>query len=170
MHRIDGAGATVTGQWTEGNPSTGTPATEITADWMNAVQNELENVIVTGAGISLNKVSNSQLLLAIQTIIASQSGSFAPTAQAGASYTFVAGDRGGVKKRTHSAAMTDTLPGTSPGVLPAGWSVIVLNGSSQTYSVSPGSGATINGSSSAVSVAANTAKRFFSDGSNYFTV
>lgn len=70
MHRIDGAGATETGQWTEGNPSTGTPATEITEDWMNAVQNELENVIVTGAGITLNKASNSQLLLAIQTIIA----------------------------------------------------------------------------------------------------
>lgn len=70
MHRIDGAGATVTGQWTEGDPSTGTPATEITADWMNAVQNELENVIVTGAAIPLNKASNSQLLLAIQAIVA----------------------------------------------------------------------------------------------------
>lgn len=70
MHRIDGAGATVTGQWTEGNPSTGTPATELTADWMNAVQNEIENVIVTGAGISLNKASNSQLLAAIIEVIA----------------------------------------------------------------------------------------------------
>lgn len=170
MHRIDGAGATVTGQWTQGNPSTGTPATEFTADFMNALQNELENVIVTGAGISLNKASNSQLLLAIQTIITSQAGAFAPTAQTGASYTFVAADRGGVKKRSHSGAMTDTLPGTSPGVLPAGWSVIIVNNSAQTYSVSPGSGATINGSGSAVSVAANTAKRFFSDGANYFTV
>lgn len=70
MHRIDGAGATVTGQWTEGNPSTGTPATEITSDWMNAVQNEIENVIVTGGGISLNKESNSQLLAAIIEVIA----------------------------------------------------------------------------------------------------
>lgn len=69
MHRIDGAGATVGGQWTEGNPGTGTPATELTADWMNAVQNELENVIVTGAGIPLNKASNTQLLAAIQAII-----------------------------------------------------------------------------------------------------
>lgn len=75
MHRIDGAGATETGQWTEGNPSTGTPATEITEDWMNAIQNEVENVIVTGAGITLNKASNSQLLLAIQTLIASAVGS-----------------------------------------------------------------------------------------------
>lgn len=70
MHRIDGAGATVTGQWTEGNPSTGTPATEITADWMNAVQNELENVIVTEGGISLNKASNAQLAAAIIVMVA----------------------------------------------------------------------------------------------------
>lgn len=69
MHRIDSAGATGTGQWTEGNPGTGTPATEITADWMNAVQNELETVIVTGAGIPLNKASNAQLLAALQAII-----------------------------------------------------------------------------------------------------
>jgi hypothetical protein len=69
MHRIDGAGATVTGQWTEGNPSTGTPATAFTADWLNAVQNELENVI-TDAGIELSKASNSQLLAAIVILVA----------------------------------------------------------------------------------------------------
>jgi hypothetical protein len=69
MHRIDGAGATIDGQWTEGNPSTGTPATEVTADWLNAVQNEIENVIVTGAGIPLNKATNTQLLAAINAII-----------------------------------------------------------------------------------------------------
>lgn len=74
MHRIDGAGATVTGQWTEGDPGTGTPATELTADWMNAIQNEVENVIVTGAGIPLNKASNSQLLAAIQSILAATIG------------------------------------------------------------------------------------------------
>jgi hypothetical protein len=70
MHRIDGAGATVTGQRTEGNPSTGVSATEFTADWMNAIQNEVENVIVTGAGGTLNKASNAQLLAAIVTVIA----------------------------------------------------------------------------------------------------
>lgn len=70
MHRIDGAGATVTGQWTEGDPGTGTPATEMTADWFNAIQNEIENVIVTGAGITLNKASNAQLLAALLVVIA----------------------------------------------------------------------------------------------------
>ena len=70
MHRIDGDGATVTGQWTEGNPSTGEPATEITDDWMNAIQNELEAVIVTGGGIALNKASNTQLLAALIVVVA----------------------------------------------------------------------------------------------------
>lgn len=70
MHRIDGAGATVTGQWTEGNPSTGVPATEITSAWMNAIQNEIESVIVTGAGTALSKPNNAQLLAAILTVIA----------------------------------------------------------------------------------------------------
>jgi hypothetical protein len=70
MHRIDGAGADVTGRWTEGNPSTGVPATEITADWMNAVQSEIENVIVTGAGAALSKPNNAQLLAAILTVVA----------------------------------------------------------------------------------------------------
>lgn len=69
MHRIDGPGATVTGQWTRGNRSTGVPATQFTDDWCNAVQNEIENVIVTGAGGTLNKANNAQMLAAILTII-----------------------------------------------------------------------------------------------------
>jgi hypothetical protein len=170
MHRIDGAGATVTGQWTSGDPSTGTPATLFTADFMNAVQNEIENVIVTGAGIALNKASNSQLLLAVQTVGALISGGLTPSAQAGASHTYVVGNRGAVVSRSHGSAMTDTLPGTSPGVMASGWNVVILNNSSQTLDISPGSGALINGSASAVSVPANTAKRFFSNGTNYFTV
>lgn len=171
MHRIDGAGATVTGQWTEGDPNTGTPATEITGDFMNAVQNEIENVIVTGAGITLNKASNSQLLLALQTIITNQSGSTTvPAAISGASKTYGAAERGLFIKRTHGSAMTDTLPGTSPGIMPNGWSVVIANTTAQTLGVSPGSGANLNGGSGSVSVAANTSKRFLSDGSNYFTV
>jgi hypothetical protein len=68
MHRIDSAGATVGGMWTEGDPSTGAPATEFTSDFMNAVQEELIAVI-TAAGISLNKASNAQLLAAMLVVI-----------------------------------------------------------------------------------------------------
>lgn len=68
MHRIDSAGATVGGMWTEGNPSTGVPATEISADWMNAVQEEIVSVLAA-ADISLVKANNGQLLAAIIAII-----------------------------------------------------------------------------------------------------
>lgn len=68
MHRIDSAGATVGSMWTEGNPSTGVPATEISADWMNAVQEEIVSVL-SAASISPVKVNNGQLLAAIIALI-----------------------------------------------------------------------------------------------------
>lgn len=69
MHRIDGAGATADNKFTEGNPTTGVPATEVTADWANAVQEEPIAVILA-AGLELNKADNTQLLQAIQLLIA----------------------------------------------------------------------------------------------------
>jgi hypothetical protein len=68
MHRIDSAGATAGNLWTEGNPDTGTPATEISADWMNAVQEEIIGVL-TEAGVTPNKANNTQLIAAIIAII-----------------------------------------------------------------------------------------------------
>lgn len=41
MQKIDGPGATVENEFTEGNPSTGTPATVVLAKWLNSVQREL---------------------------------------------------------------------------------------------------------------------------------
>lgn len=73
MHRIDGPGATSDNHFTAGNPTTGTPATVVTADWMNSVQEEVANVI-EGAGIVLNKANNNQLSLAINALIAAASG------------------------------------------------------------------------------------------------
>lgn len=68
MHEIDGDG-NVDGSFVEGDPTTGTPATVITADWLNAVQDELINVI-EGAGIELEKGTNDQLLAAILSLAA----------------------------------------------------------------------------------------------------
>jgi len=68
MHRIDSAGSTAGGQWTAGNPATGTPATELSADWMNAIQEELI-AILTEAGVTPTKASNSQVVAAIIAII-----------------------------------------------------------------------------------------------------
>ena len=67
MHRIDTTTATVANTFTRGNPQTATPATVVSDDWLNAVQEEIVTVI-TGAGIALNKPDNAQLLAAIRAL------------------------------------------------------------------------------------------------------
>src|SRR4051794_18731044 len=125
MHRIDSAGtaaalpapaavgATV-GFFTEGNAGVGTPATLISGDWLNAVQEELVNVIL-GAGIALDKTKRDQLLSAIRTL-----ANFSATAVAGANHAVVAADAFKLIERSNAGAvMVDTLPGVAPGVLAA---------------------------------------------------
>lgn len=69
MHRIDGPAAVPGGHFTEGDPNVGTPATVVTAAFLNAVQDEICGVIeATGTGLS--KPSNDQLLKAIQSLLA----------------------------------------------------------------------------------------------------
>lgn len=63
MHRIDGPGH-VNNQFSKGNPAAGGNATEVTVAWLNALQEEICNVI-TAAGITLDKANNGQLLQAI---------------------------------------------------------------------------------------------------------
>lgn len=67
MHRIDGADATPANLFTEGNPTSGAQATVVTADWLNAVQQEI-CAVVEGAGLALDKLNNAQLLAAIALI------------------------------------------------------------------------------------------------------
>lgn len=64
MHRIDGDGH-VSNTFTEGDPGLGVRATQVTADWLNAVQAEIAAVI-EAAGITLSKPDNNQLLDALQ--------------------------------------------------------------------------------------------------------
>ncbi len=60
MHKIDGAGH-VNNTWVAEDALNNQPPTEVTADWMNAVQEEIANAI-TDDGTMLNKPNNSQLL------------------------------------------------------------------------------------------------------------
>lgn len=53
MHKIDSDGATVTFEFTEGNPTLSVPATVVSAAWLNAVQHELVKVIEM-LGFTLN--------------------------------------------------------------------------------------------------------------------
>lgn len=67
MQKIAGDGATVDGHFQPADAGLGQVATEITAPWLNAVQDELVNV-VQAAGITLNVADNAQLLAAIRAL------------------------------------------------------------------------------------------------------
>ena len=66
MFKIDSIGATVENQFTEGNPQNGIPATVVSAEWLNMLQAELENVLIS-RGISLIKSDNAQLSRLLNT-------------------------------------------------------------------------------------------------------
>ncbi|WP_323936160.1 hypothetical protein [Aeromonas veronii] len=77
MHRIDtpsrqkdkfGSGKD---GFTRGDPQTGTPATEVSADILDTMQEEI-CAVVEEAGISLDKENNSQLLSAIKKLASSR--------------------------------------------------------------------------------------------------
>lgn len=60
MFRIDGPGATQDNKFTEGDPATGTRATVVSDEWLNAVQEELAKAIEDD-GYDLDKLDPGQL-------------------------------------------------------------------------------------------------------------
>ena len=80
MPRIDTPGATPDNRFTEGDPTTPTAATEVSAEWLNAVQEEVAAVIA-GAGIALDKADNGQLLEAIKKLGPERFKGFATSGQ-----------------------------------------------------------------------------------------
>jgi len=68
MHRIDGSG-NLNGMFVAEDPFNNMPGTLITAEWLNAVQEEIAAVINAG-GVALSKGDNSQLKQAITNLIA----------------------------------------------------------------------------------------------------
>lgn len=73
MHRIDTSTAAPGGFFTEGDPTAPTAATRVSADFLNAAQQEICNVI-EAAGLVLNKADNTQLLQAITVLVGKQRG------------------------------------------------------------------------------------------------
>ena len=68
MQRNDHSTTTAEGLFTEGDPALGTPATVVTAAFLNAVQEELCN-LVEEAGLSLDGEDYSQVFNAIKTLM-----------------------------------------------------------------------------------------------------
>lgn len=75
MHRIDTTHATAGNLFTEGDPGAGDEATEVSADILNAFQEEICSVVESV--VALSKVDNTQLL---QAIIAIAQGEVSPHA------------------------------------------------------------------------------------------
>ena len=76
MHRIDSSGALASlpapaspgataGYFTGGNPGLGQAATIVSADWLNAVQEELL-AVMTAAGVAPSKTTRNQLLTSLE--------------------------------------------------------------------------------------------------------
>ena len=82
MHRIDSSTATPDGRFTEGNPTIPVPATTVTADWLNAMQEEAIAVLAA-AGIAPDKANNAQMLAAILKLIADSTPSIATSQENG---------------------------------------------------------------------------------------
>lgn len=72
MQRINGAGH-VSNRFVHEDASASRPPTELTAAWLNGVQEELASVI-EGASIVLSEANNTQLLQAIESMIQSAVG------------------------------------------------------------------------------------------------
>lgn len=68
MFRIDSDGATANNRFTEGNPSLGRRPTVVSADFMNAIQEEIVGVIES-QDISLSKSDDTQLLAALKSLL-----------------------------------------------------------------------------------------------------
>lgn len=67
MHRIDGPGATVDNKFTDGDPVGGVPATLVTDDWLNDMQEELMSLL-TAASITPVKGTQNQVLSALRSL------------------------------------------------------------------------------------------------------
>ena len=66
MHRID-ADSHVANLFDEGDPGVPREPTQVDADWLNAVQEEVASLIV-GRGVALVKGTNTQLATALATV------------------------------------------------------------------------------------------------------
>ncbi len=75
MHKTDAPGATLTNEFTEGNPSLAIPATEVGAKWLNTMQRELVEV-VESAGLVLSDLDDTQVRQAIEVMIAGGGAAF----------------------------------------------------------------------------------------------
>nr|VFK18117.1 MAG: hypothetical protein BECKLPF1236B_GA0070989_11347 [Candidatus Kentron sp. LPFa] len=127
MHRIDGAGHDGN-HFVHEDPAIGRAPTEVTADWLNAAQEELV-ACIEGAGITLDKADNGQLWQALGLFLREQkltayttggvAGAFTITANP-AIGAYAAGQR--FRVRFHAdGALANTLAINGASAAPLKW-------------------------------------------------
>ncbi|TBV76889.1 gp53-like domain-containing protein [Pseudoxanthomonas winnipegensis] len=141
MHRIDTSTATADHKFTEGNPQSGVAPTVVSADILNAFQEELAHV-VEQSGQALNKADNTQLWQAL----ASLAISMATTTEAGK-----------VELATVQEAITgtDTVRAVTPEGLAGGVQAVMATNSEVAAGTSTKKAVTPAGLASLLSFGAN---------------
>lgn len=150
MKRIDSTGAAAS-HWTEGNPGTGTPATVVSADYMNILMEEIAGVIEY-SGQTLDSTHTydgvpahdcTQLRKAIVLLMGAGSGSVAAITSAASPYTALATKKI-IPVDTSGGAVTVNLPAaaTYPGEL---WRIGKTTGDVNAVTVDANGAETING-------------------------
>lgn len=127
MHRIDAPSATPGGQFTEGSPSGGVPATTVTADWLNDIQEELLSLL-SAAGIAPVKGDQDQVLQALQQLFVGSAG-----LSGSSQHQFLPGDKL-LQWGTASSSAVGYATLTFPVAWPTGMKAIVgvIRGTGQT--------------------------------------
>lgn len=82
MHRIDVPSATPDGLFTEGSPTGGIPATTVSGDWLNDLQENIMDVLTAG-GVTATKGRAADLAEAITNMISGSIPAFTPVQQGG---------------------------------------------------------------------------------------
>jgi hypothetical protein len=106
VQRINSIGATADNRFTKGDPTRGIPATVVSADWLNSVQEELANIVEMNGG-SLNTDKDSQIAEIIQLLITESKKYTFKVSQAG--HCFNVGDVLKKSNTVYAKAKADIL-------------------------------------------------------------
>jgi hypothetical protein len=166
MPSPEAVGGTV-GYFTEGDPVGGTPATVVSADWLNATQEEVLNVLAR-AGINPDKTSQTQLRDAIEAIANSGGSGVLAKAFANTPYTAAASGKI-VKWDTSGGNCVQNLPAAA-GVPGAIFTFVKTTNDANTVTITPNGSEKINGDSTLVLDTQWSSARVMSIGTGYILV
>lgn len=153
MRRVSASGH-ASNFFTEGNPGTGTPATVVSASWMNIAQEEISYVIET-AGLTLDQADDygdgndtTQLYQAILELINTGGSVIAAVNFAASPYTAISASKI-IEVNTSDGNVVVNLPAVA-GVGGQRWTVVKMSADANTVTIDGNGAETINGEATQV--------------------